>query len=170
MTLEDHLRKATRNFTLALPEDQVFALAGELLRELQRAHAEKPPRHPSLEPAEIAMEDGKPRLAGGVAAGSPHEDLFQLGALVNGLALGSPADVSWRLAGPPPPDLSSLARRAALAALGSPRHGARFESAEAALRAIEVASAPADAAARAWPLFRGDAARSGAVAQPALKG
>lgn len=170
MTLEDHLRKATRNFTLGLPEDQVFGLARELARELQRAHAEKPPRHPDLEPAAIAMADGKPRLDGGSAAGSTHEDLFRLGSLVNALALGRAADVSWRLDGPPPAEASTLARRAVLAALGSPQPGARFDSAAAASRALDGALAAADAGASAWPLFRGDPARSGVVARADVRG
>jgi hypothetical protein len=55
----------------------VLALARDLARELQRAHAETPPRHPPLEPAAIAMEDGKPRLGAPTTAfGSNREDLF----------------------------------------------------------------------------------------------
>jgi eukaryotic-like serine/threonine-protein kinase len=171
MTLEDHLRKATRNFTLALPEEQVLALARDLLRELARAHAENPPRHPALEPSAIAMEDGQPRLAAAATGvGSNHEDLFRLGALVNALALGRPADVSWRLDGPPPLDVKSLARRAALSALGSPLHGARVESAEAALRSFEAALATSTDAAAPWPLFRGDPGRSGTLSRPEPRG
>ena len=41
-SLEDHLRRATRNFTSRLPEDQVFALGRALAAELARAHAQTP--------------------------------------------------------------------------------------------------------------------------------
>ena len=37
-SLEDHLRRATRNFTARLPEERAVALAAELARELARAH------------------------------------------------------------------------------------------------------------------------------------
>src|SRR5262245_40842648 len=47
-TLEDELRRATRNFSAPLAEDATLALGRDLLRELARAHAETPPRHPDL--------------------------------------------------------------------------------------------------------------------------
>lgn len=160
-SLEDHLRKATRHFTARLPEEQVFTLGRDLARELARLHGETPPRHPEIDPATIAFVDGKPVLEGGEATGDVAEDLLQLGALLQYLATATPADVSWRLDGPPPADLSSLDRRAALSGLLSPRPDARYPSAAAAAEAFEAAlSATADTAV-SWPLFRGDAARSG---------
>ena len=101
-TLEDHLRKVTRRSTARLPEDRVFALGRDLARELAAAHAETPPRHPSLEPADVVMVDGAPRLGAG-QPGDDGEDLFRLGALLTGLALGRPAAPAWRLDGPPRP-------------------------------------------------------------------
>ena len=59
-TLEDHLRRATRNFTARLPEDQALALGRDLALALAAAHAEDPPRHPPLDPA--AIERAKTRL------------------------------------------------------------------------------------------------------------
>jgi outer membrane protein assembly factor BamB len=160
-SLEDHLRKATRHFTARLPEEQVFTLGRDLARELARLHAESPPRHPEIDPATIAFVDGKPVLEGGEVAGDVAEDLLQLGALLQYLATAAPADVSWRLDGPPPAELSSLDKRAALAGLLSPRPDARYPSAAAAAEAFEAAlSATADTAA-SWPLFRGDAGRTG---------
>src|SRR5689334_8988139 len=105
-SLEDQLRKTTRNFSSRLPEDQVLALGRDLARELARAHAESPPRHPEIEPATIAILDGRPVLEGGDSTGDVAEDLLQLGALLQSLATGLPADVSWRLDGPPVPDVS----------------------------------------------------------------
>ena len=84
-TLEDHVRRVTRNFTSVVPEDQVLALGRDLARELARAHAESPPRHPDLEPRAIAMDGGVPRLTGGTAEGDAAEDLFRLGALLSAL-------------------------------------------------------------------------------------
>jgi outer membrane protein assembly factor BamB len=166
-TLEDHLRKATRHFTARLPEDQVFTLGRDLARELARLHAESPPRHPEIDPATIGFVDGKPVLEAGEEAGDVAEDLLQLGALLQYLATAASADVSWRLDGPPPAELSSLDRRAALAGLLSPRPDARYPSAAAAAEAFEAAlSTTADTAA-SWPLFRGDAARSGQRPAPA---
>lgn len=166
-SLEDHLRKATRHFTARLPEEQVFTLGRDLARELARLHAESPARHPEIDPATIAFVEGKPVLEGGEVTGDVAEDLLQLGALLQYLATAAPADVSWRLDGPPPADLSSLDRRAALAGLLSPRPDARYPSAAAAAEALDAAiSATADPAA-SWPLFRGDAARSGQRAAPA---
>jgi outer membrane protein assembly factor BamB len=166
-SLEDHLRRVTRNFSAALPEEDTLALGRDLLRELERAHAESPQRHPPLGLAEIAAVDGKPLLEGGGADGTVAEDLFQTGALLYSLASGKAADVSWRLDGPPEPPGSSVRRRSLFAALGSPRRERRFATAAEARAAVEAALAPAVDA--AWPLFRGDAERRGvaAVSAPA---
>ena len=166
-SLEDHLRKATRHFTARLPEEQVFTLGRDLARELARLHAQSPPRHPEIDPATIGFVDGKPVLGGGEATGDVAEDLLQLGALLQYLATAAPADVSWRLDGPPPADLSSLDRRAALAGLLSPRPDARYPSAAAAADAFEAALNTTADTAVSWPLFRGDAARSGQRPTPA---
>ena len=160
-TLEDHLRRATRNFTSALPEDQVLALGRDLARELARAHAESPPRHPDLEPRAIAMSEGAPRLEGGAAEGDAAEDLFLLGALLGAVATGTEASVSWRLDGPPTPEMSTLGRRAALAALAAPRRSDRFASAAAAAAALDAALTAAPRGPAPWPLFRGDPGRTG---------
>src|SRR5258707_6549048 len=159
-SLEDHLRKATRHFTARLPEEQVFTLGRDLARELARLHAESPPRHPEIDPATIAFVDGKPVLEGGEAAGDVAEDLLQLGALLQYLATAAPADVSWRLDGPPPADLSSLDRRAALAGPLSPPPDARYPSAAAAAEALGAALDTAGDTARAVPRLRGGAGRS----------
>jgi outer membrane protein assembly factor BamB len=167
-SLEDHLRRVTRNFSAPLAEDAVLALGRELLRELLRAHAESPPRHPSLALGEVAYVEGRPVLEGGCADGAVAEDLFQLGALLYSLATGKPADVSWRLDGPPEPPGSSVLRRSFLAALASPWRDRRFATAAEALAALDAALSPAPPA--AWPLFRGDAARRGlAPGPPALR-
>src|SRR5258708_4976813 len=160
--LEDHLRRLTRNFTARLPEDAVFALGGDLARELTRAHAASPPRHPSLEPAAVPMVDGRPRLEGGGPEGDPAEDLLCLGALLHSLATGEEPEVSWRLDGPPPPLLSTLARRAVLAGLTSPRPEGRFPTAAVAAEALSAALAPEPDLPPPWPLFRGDPGRAGA--------
>jgi hypothetical protein len=160
-TLADHLRRATRNFTSRLPEERVFTIGEALAAELARAHAETPPRHPDLDPDLIPMADGAPRLTGGSAAGETSEDLFQLGCLLSALALGKPADPSWRLDGPPPAELSTVRRRAVLSTLAAPRRTDRYATAEEAARELQAATATA-APAPAWPLFRGDAARTGA--------
>jgi outer membrane protein assembly factor BamB len=160
-TLEDHLRKATRRSTTRLPEDRVFALGRDLARELAAAHAETPPRHPSLEPADIAMADGAPRLGAGLP-GDEGEDIFRLGALLTGLALGRPAVPAWRLDGPPRVEVSTVRRRAILSGLASPRRADRYATAADALAALESALSAADAPAPSWPMFRGDAGRSGA--------
>ncbi|HVR69537.1 MAG TPA: PQQ-binding-like beta-propeller repeat protein [Vicinamibacteria bacterium] len=163
MTLEDHLRRATRNFTAPLPEDDVFALGALLARELARAHAESPPRHPDLEPSAVAMRDGAPRLPGGHAAGGGEaEDLFLLGALLAWLATTTRPEVSWRLDGVPAAGSSTLARRAALAGLGGPRRADRFASATEAAAALEAARQGDASTVAPWPVFRGDAGRSGA--------
>ena len=166
-SLEDHLRKTTRHSSARLPEEQVLTLGRDLARELARAHAESPPRHPEIEPATIAFVDGKPVLEGGEAPGDVTEDLLQLGALLQGLATAVAPDVSWRLDGPPSSDLSSLEKRAALAGLTSLRPETRYASAAAAADALEAALAPAVGAAPPWPLFRGDAARTGFRPSPA---
>ena len=160
-TLEDDLRKATRRSTARLPEDRVFALGRDLARELAAAHAETPPRHPSLEPADIVMVDGAPRLGAG-QPGDEGEDIFRLGALLTGLALGRPAAPAWRLDGPPRVEVSSVRRRAVLAGLATPRRAERYATASDALAALESALSVAAASIPSWPMFRGDAGRSGA--------
>jgi outer membrane protein assembly factor BamB len=160
-TLEDHLRRATRNFTQALPEDQVLTLGRDLARELARAHAESPARHPDLELRAISMSGAGPRLEGGEASGDAAEDVFQLGALLCALATSTEASVSWRLDGPPAPEMSTLGRRALLAALAAPRRSDRFPSASAAAAALDAALATAPAGPAPWPLFRGDPGRTG---------
>jgi outer membrane protein assembly factor BamB len=160
-TLADHLRRATRNFTSRLPEDRVFAIGQALAAELARAHAEQPARHPDLDPDTIPMADGAPRLTGGDAAGETSEDLFRLGCLLSALALGTPAEPSWRLDGPPEAEVSTVRRRAVLSTLAAPRRTDRYATAEEAARELLAATATAPAA-TAWPLFRGDAARTGA--------
>jgi outer membrane protein assembly factor BamB len=159
-TLADHLRRATRNFTLRLPEDRVFAIGHALAAELARAHAEQPPRHPDLDPEAIPMSDGAPRLPGGSASGEATEDLFRLGCLLSSLALGTPAHVSWRLDGPPPAEASTVRRRAVLSTLAAARRADRYATAEEAARDLQAAVAPLPTAA-GWPLFRGDPARTG---------
>jgi outer membrane protein assembly factor BamB len=166
-TLEDHLRKATRQATARLSEDRVFALGRDLARELAAAHAETPPRHPSLEPADVTMTDGLPRLGTGTPAGDAAEDIFQLGALLTALALGRPAALSWRLDGPPRPDVSSVRRRAVLAGLSSPRPAERYATAAEALAALDGVLAAPVTGDPSWAMFRGDSARSGA--RPAAK-
>lgn len=160
-TLEDHLRKATRQSTARLAEDRVLALGRDLARELVRAHAETPPRHPSLEPADVTMVDGAPRLGAG-GPGEVGEDIFRLGALLDGLVLGRPASLAWRLDGPPRVEMTSVRRRAVLAGLSSPRPQERYATAAEALAALEAALSTSPAAAASWPMFRGDASRSGA--------
>ena len=162
-TLEDHLRKATRQSSARLPEERVFALGCSLARELAAAHGETPPRHPSLEPADVAMLEGTPRLGPG-HPGEPGEDLFRLGALLTSLALGRAPEPSWRLDGPPRPDLSTVRRRAVLEALASPRRADRYASAAEALAALEASLATAAAGASSWPMFRGDGGRTGSHA------
>jgi outer membrane protein assembly factor BamB len=164
-SLEDHLRRATRNFTARLPEDQVFALGRDLARELARAHAERPPRFPEVEPSAIAMVNGSPRLEGGRGQGSEADDLFALGALVHWLASGEKPDVSWRLDGPPSVEASTIRRRAALAAVASPRGDGYRDAAEAAA-AFDRALATDATAPAAWPLFRGGTARTGSASAP----
>src|SRR5260370_7098059 len=141
-SLEDHLRKATRQFTARLPEEQVLTLGRDLARELARAHAESPPRHPEIEPATIAFVDGKPVLEGGEVGGDVAEDLLQLGALLQGLATAGAADVSWRLDAPPAPDLWSLGQRAALAGLTSLRPETPPASPAAAADPLDPAPPP----------------------------
>lgn len=159
-TLEDHLRKATRKSTTRLAEDRVFALGRDLARELAAAHAESPPRHPSLEPADVVMVEGAPRLGAG-QPGDVGEDIFRLGALLTELALGRPAVPAWRLDGPPRVDVSSVRRRAILAGLAAPRRAERYATATDALAALESAVSAVPSSAPSWPMFRGDAGRSG---------
>lgn len=160
-TLADHLRRATRNFTSRLPEDRVFAIGQALAASLARAHAEQPARHPSLDPDAIPMAaDGTPGLPGGVTAGEATEDLFGLGCLLSAMALGRPAEVSWRLDGPPPVEASTVRRRAVLATLAAPRRADRYATALEAARELQAA-ASANLSAAAWPLFRGDPGRTG---------
>jgi len=165
-TLEDHLRRATRNFTSALPEDQVLALGRDLARELARAHAESPPRHPDLDPRSVPMAGGAPRLEGGAVEGDAAEDLFRLGALLTALATGSEVSVSWRLDGPPLPGMSTLARRAVLGAMAAPRRADRIASAAAAAAALDSAVTASPVGPAPWPLFRGDPGRTGARPAP----
>jgi eukaryotic-like serine/threonine-protein kinase len=160
-TLEDHLRKATRRSTAPLPEDRVLALGRELARELAAAHGETPPRHPSFEPADIVMVDGAPRLGAG-PPGDVGEDIFRLGALLTELVLGRPAGPSWRLDGPPRAEVSSVRRRAILAGLVSPRRNERYATAMEALAALESAKDVGASSVSSWPMFRGDAGRTGA--------
>ena len=160
-TLEDHLRRATRSFTTRLPEERAVSLAAELGRELARAHAESPPRHPDLELEALAVVDGHPRLEGTTAASDVAEDLFRLGGLLYFMARGERPDVSWRLDGPPAGSLSTLARQAALAALSAPRTADRFPGAAEAASALEATLSPAADGPAPWPLFRGDPSRRG---------
>src|SRR5262245_34332403 len=80
-TLEDHLRRATRNFSARLPEDAALTLGRDLARELQRAHSESPARFPQIEPTKVTMVDGKPVLAGAQPGGDVGEDRFPLGGV-----------------------------------------------------------------------------------------
>jgi outer membrane protein assembly factor BamB len=162
-TLEDHLRRSTRNFTARLPEDRVLALGRDLARELQRAHTETPPRFPEVDPAQVALVDGRPVLSGSRADGDVAEDLFRLGGLLCWLASGTRPDISWRLDGPPPLPLSTLERRAALATLAAPRRADRFASAAEAVEALGTALEERADRVAPWPVFRGDARRRGAV-------
>ena len=159
-TLEDHLRRATRNFTARLPEDQALALGRDLALALARAHAENPPSHPDLEPSSIGWAEGRPQLGPGTV-GDTSEDLFQLGALVHWLATGQRPEPSWRLDGPPDAPLSSLTRRAVLSALATPVRAERFATATEAADALAGALQADPQGAPPWPLFRGDARRSG---------
>jgi len=161
-TLEDLLRRVTRNFSQRISEDEVLRLGADLAAELARAHSESPPRHPEIEPSAIAMASGKPRLDGGTVEGDDAEDLFHLGALLGSLASGGAAQISWRLDGPPPPQVSTVKRRAALAGLAAPRRGDRFRSAAEAKTALLEALAPSAEDSSPWPCFRGSDARSGA--------
>jgi outer membrane protein assembly factor BamB len=162
-TLEDHLRRATRNFTARLPEDQALALGRDLALALATAHAETPPRHPDLDPATIGWVDGKPQLGANGASPDVAEDLFQLGALVHWITTGQRPEPSWRLDGPPDAPLSSLTRRAVLNALATPVRAERFASAAEAAEALAGTLQATAQAAPPWPLFRGDAQRTGAA-------
>jgi len=190
-SLEDHLRRATRNFTARLPEDQVFALGRDLALELVRAHAETPPRFPDLEPTKVALVDGKPSLTAapsqaGAAAhgvtssrdsiasrggpkGREADQLFALGALLHFLASGEKPHVSWRLDGPPPAEANTVRRRAVLAALGSTR-GDGYPTASVAAAALERALVPQGAGSAPWSLFRGAPTRAGRASPGPLPG
>jgi outer membrane protein assembly factor BamB len=157
-SLEEHLRRATRNFTTRLGEEDIFRLGLDLARELVRAHTES--RHPDLEPSSVAMVEGHPRLDGGNSQGDVAEDLFSLGALLTSWACANTPEVSWRLDGPPPTAASTLLRSSTLAALATPRRVDAFPTAAAAAAALEGALSPASER-DAWSLFRGDAGRSG---------
>src|SRR5439155_180808 len=81
----------TRNFSARLPEERAVTLAAELARELARAHAESPPRHPDLDPATVVIVDGHPRLDGAASetpAPDAAEDLFRLGGVLYFMATG----------------------------------------------------------------------------------
>jgi len=169
-TLEDHLRRVTRNFTSKMPEEAAFALGRDLARELERAHGETPPRFPAIEPAEIPMPEGRLRIEGSAPVRDGREALFQLGVLLQQLATAAIPHVSWLLDGPPPAPLSSLTRRAVLSSLTAVNPAARFASAAQAAEALEAElGAPAEDA-PIWPLFRGTADRAGAVASSAQAG
>jgi eukaryotic-like serine/threonine-protein kinase len=165
-SLEDHLRRGTRNFSKALGEDEAFTLARDLASELARAHAEVPPRHPDLAPEGIAFEDGHPRLGPSRNGGSVGEDLFLLGSLLQWMATGEEPVVSWRLDGPPRAPLSTLRRQAVMAALTSPVPEGGVATADEAARALETALNGEPGGAPPWPLFRGDPGRGGARPTP----
>jgi outer membrane protein assembly factor BamB len=162
-TLEDVLRNLTRNFHSGLAELQLLELGRDLCRELARVHAETPPRHPDLDPSAIPTEGGRVRLGGGgPTQGDSPFDLFQVGCLLTGLALGREPDLSWRLDGPPQPPVSTAAARSALRGLTAADGDSRFASAVAAAEAFEAALAPPLDPEAPWPMFRGGASRSGA--------
>ncbi len=161
VSLESHLRRLTRNFTAPLPEPDLLAVGLDLSRELARAHAESPPRHPVLDIATITMIDGHPRLEGGAGDGDSAEDVFALGALLYALASASKVELAWRLDGPETAPLSTVVKRATLAALAAPRREDRFPSAQAAADAFAALLSGARGAGALWPLFRCDARRSG---------
>jgi eukaryotic-like serine/threonine-protein kinase len=169
-TLEDHLRRATRNFTARMPEEAAFSLGRDLARELERAHGETPPRFPAIEPDRILMPEGRPRVEGSSPLPDAREALFELGVLLQQLVTAATPHVSWRLDGPPPAPLSSLTRRAALASLTAANPDARFASAAAAADALEAELGPKGEDAPTWAFFRGTADRAGAVANPAETG
>jgi outer membrane protein assembly factor BamB len=166
-TLEDQLRRATRNFTARMPEEAAFALGRDLARELARAHGETPPRFPAIEPDRIELSDGRPLLTGSSSARDAREGLFELGVLLQQLVTAAAPHVSWRLDGPPPAPLSSLTRRATLASLTAAAPDARFGSAQAAADALEAESGPGVDDVPTWAFFRGSADRVGALASPA---
>jgi outer membrane protein assembly factor BamB len=161
-TLEDHLRRATRNGTRKLAEDEALAVGLDLLRELERAASETPPRVPDIEPAVVPLAEGKPRLDGAVAGRAMGDALFDVGCLLAALLGEARPDVSWRLDGPPLPALSTVARRAILRGLTATARAGRFQSAAEAATALSDALAPAATTPAPWATFRGDASRSGA--------
>src|SRR5688572_30280897 len=107
------------------------------------------------------MVGGAPRLGPG-PRGDVGEDIFRLGALLTGLATGRPPVPGWRLDGPPTAEVSSVRRRAILAGLAAPRPADRYHTAADALAALESALSTAAVPEPSWPMFRGDAGRSGA--------
>ena len=165
-TLEDHLRRATRNFTARMPEEAAFTLGRDLARELERAHGETPPRFPPIEPDQIAMSEGRPKVLGSAPATDAREALFELGVLLQQLVTAATPHVSWRLDGPPSAPLSSLTRRAVLSSLTAANPDARFASATAACEALEAEVGPKAEDAPTWAFFRGTADRIGAVPHP----
>ncbi|MCU0242266.1 MAG: PQQ-binding-like beta-propeller repeat protein [Vicinamibacteria bacterium] len=162
-TLAGYLRRLTRNHTTALPEDQVFALGLDLARALMLAHAETPPRHPSLDPEDIAMEDGRPRLSADRERGEHHEDIFLLGALLASMIHKTAPDLAWRLDGAPPAATRTLWRRFVLATLASPERRQAFDNTQEVVRALEHAQGPVTPSSSHAALFRGDTRRSGAA-------
>ena len=165
-TLEDHLRKATRRSTARLPEDRVFALGRDLARELAAAHAETPPRHPSLEPADVAMVDGAPRLGAGAGRRRRRGPLPPRRAAdrARPRAAGRrrPGGSTDRRA----PRSRALRRRAILAglAVAAPRRALSRPRRRRSPRWSRRSPAAA-AAAPSWPMFRGDAGRTGRAAR-----
>jgi outer membrane protein assembly factor BamB len=167
-TLEDRLRQATKHFTSRLPEDEVFRVGHRLGQALADAEGATPPRHPGIDPSRIVMNGDVPDLAQSPEVSSVREGLFELGALLFGLATGERPTVAWRLDAPEVPPLATLPRRAALRRLLSQRTDTRFETAREACEALGRAAQaePSDAAAP-WPMFRGGPERLAARTTPA---
>ena len=122
-----------------------------------------PPRHPD---ARARRDRAGSRTAAARAVRARRrrasEDLFQLGALLSWLATGQRPEASWRLDGPPRGRRCRRStRRAVLGALATPVRAERFATAAEAAEALEGALAGRPAGAAPWPLFRGDAARTG---------
>ena len=143
----------------------MFRLGRDLALELARAHAEAPPRFPSIDPAAVAMEDGRPRVTGGGPKGRPAEGLVELGALLHWLATGEKA--GRELA----PGRSSARRSQHAPAPRGPAHPGLAPrrrdtrpSAAAAATALERALLPEAEGPSPWPLFRGATTRAGAFA------
>ena len=166
-TLEDHLRRATRNFTARLPEDRCSRWAATW-RASSRAPTPRRRRGiPSSSPprsrwVEASRSSGRPRPTGATG-----EDLFQLGALLHWLATGQRPEASWRLDGPPEAAavVAHAPRRAGRA--GRPVRAERFASAAEAAEALDGRPRPDRNGAAPWPLFRGDAAPHRRPGRPA---